>query len=328
VLDVDGARAENAPPPQPGTDYSGELSVSRLRLLALACAVLALAGCGTVVRLAYNNADYALRVAAHEWFDLHGEQSDLARVRIEAFHTWHRHNELPAYERLFDGAADRVARGLTREDVQWAIDAVRARYRVLATQAVGEIVPVVATFTPANFEALERKMAEGNERLEKDVLKIDPAKRDRNRFKTIAGRFEEWLGPLTAEQEELVRAFVRGGAAMVPVMLDDRRRRQRELLRLLETYRTRPDLRERLTAYVLDVERARGAEYARLAQAREAELVQLVLDLDRTMTPKQRAHAVAKLRSYARDFQVLAGQGRSEPQGGLRTAVPSAAGGS
>lgn len=302
--------------------------MSRLRLFALACAALALAGCGTVVRLAYNNADYALRVAAHEWFDLHGEQSDLARVRIEAFHAWHRRNELPAYERLFEGAADRVARGLSREDVLWAIEAVRARYRVLAEQAVEDVVPVVATLTPANFKALERKMAEGNERLENDVLKIDPAKRDRNRFKTIAGRFEEWLGPLTPEQEELVRGFVRGGAAMVPVMLEDRRRRQRELLRLLETYRARPELRERLTSYVLDVERGRGAEYARLAQAREAELVQLVLALDRTMTPKQRTHAVAKLRRYARDFEVLAGEGRAGPQGGLRTAAPPVAGGS
>lgn len=302
--------------------------MSRLRLFAAACAALALAGCGAVVRLAYNNADYALRVAAHEWFDLHGEQSDLARVRIEAFHAWHRRHELPAYERLFEDAADRVARGLAREDVQWAIDGVRARFRVLAEQAVEDAAPVVATFTPANLAALERKMAEGNERLENDVLKIDPAKRERDRFKAIAGRFEEWLGPLTPEQEELVRGFVRGGAALVPVMLADRRRRQRELLALLETYRARPELRERLTAFVLDVERGRGPAYATAAREREAELVQLVLDLDRTMTPKQRAHTVAKLRRYARDFHALSGEGRGRPQAGLRAAAPAAAGGS
>jgi hypothetical protein len=298
----------------------------KLRTLVLLAAALALAGCGTVVRLAYNNADYALRVAAHEWFDLHGEQSDLMRVGIEDFHAWHRRYELPAYARLFDEAADRVARGLAREDVQWAIDAVRARYRVLAEQAVEEIAPVAATFTPANYAALERKMAEGNDKLRKDFATVDPAKRERARFKTVAGRFEEWIGPLTAEQTELVRTFVRDGAAMVPAMVDDRRRRQRELVRLLEEYRTSPTLRAKLTAYVLDVERGRGAEYARLAKAREAELVRLVLDLDRTLTPKQRDHAVAKLRRYADDFTQLARQGRGDAPGSVRTEAPRRAG--
>jgi len=304
--------------------------VSAPRIARWACAALAaasLAGCGAVVRLAYNNADYAARVAAHEWFDLHGDQSDLMRARIDDFHAWHRRYELPAYGRLFSGAADRVARGLTREDVQWALDGVRARYRALAEQAAADIAPVAATFTPANFKALERKMAENNAKFEKDVLKLDPAKRERNRFKTITGRFEEWLGSLTPAQEELVRRFVRSGSDMLPVMLEDRKRRQRELVRLLETYRTSPELASRLAAYLADIERGRGPEYAALARAREAEFVQLVLDLDRTLTPKQRDHAVAKLRSYADEFNVLAGEGRADPRGSVRTAAPSAAAG-
>lgn len=296
--------------------------------IGAAAAALLVAGCGSVVRLAYNNADYALRVAAHEWFDLHGSQSDLMRTRIEDFHAWHRRQELPAYARLFDGTADRVQRGLTREDVQWVLDGVRARYRALAQQAAEDLAPVAATFTPANYKALERKMAEGNEQFEKDVLRIDPEKRSRNRFKTISGRFEEWLGPLNAEQEDLIRRFVRSGADMLPVMLEDRRRRQRELVRLLEQYRTSPELRAKLTGYFVDLEQGRGPEYARLARAREAEFVQLVLDLDRTLTPKQRDHAVAKLRAYADEFQVLAREGRPDPKGSLRTSAPVPAAGS
>jgi hypothetical protein len=298
----------------------------KLRTLTLLGVALALAGCGGVVRLAYNNADYALRIAAHEWFDLHGEQSDMMRAGIEDFHSWHRRHELPAYARLFDDAANRVARGLTRDDVQWAIDGVRVRYRALAEQAVAEITPVAATFTPANYTALERKMAEGNDKLAKEFATVDPTKRERLRVKAIAGRFEEWTGPLNAEQTELVRAFVRSGAPMVPVMLDDRRRRQRELVRLLDENRTSPALRAKLTAYVLDVERGRGAEYARLAKAREAELVKLILDLDRTLTSKQRDHAVAKLRRYADDFGQLAAQGRGDAPGSVRTEVPQRAG--
>jgi Family of unknown function (DUF6279) len=281
-----------------------------LVLLAAACALLA--GCGTVVKLAYNNADYALRVAAHEWFDLHGEQSDRMRARIEAFHAWHRANELPKYARLFDGAADRVERGLKREDVVWALDEVRLRYRALAEHAVEDVAPVVATFTPANYAAFEKKLAEDNAKFTKDVINIDPAKRDRNRVKAMTGRFDEWLGSVTPEQEELIRRFARGGAAVLPVMMDDRVRRQKELVQIMEAYRTSPELREKLTVYMVDIERGRGPEYAKMAQAREAEFIQLMLDMDRTLAPKQRAHAVAKLRRYADEFETLAAQGRRE----------------
>jgi hypothetical protein len=295
-----------------------------LVLLALVAALLS--GCGAVVRVAYNNADYALRVAAHDWFDLHGEQSDQMRARIEAFHAWHRVHELPAYARLFYDAADRVERGLKREDVVWALEGVRVRYRALAEHAVGDATPVIATFTPANYAAFERKLSEDNDKFVKDVLKADPARRERNRTKAIAGRFEEWLGSLTAEQEELVRRFARGGAAVLPAMMEDRVRRQKELVRLMETYRTSPELRDRLTAYLVDIERGRGAAYAKLAQAREADFIQLVLDMDRTLTPRQRAYAVAKLRRYADEFTVLAGQGRRDAAAAARSAVPQPAG--
>lgn len=290
-----------------------------LVLLAAACALLA--GCGTVVKLAYNNADYALRVAAHEWFDLHGEQSDQMRARIEAFHAWHRANELPRYARLFDGAADRIERGLKREDVVWALDEVRVRYRVLAEHAVEDVTPVVATFTPANYTAFEKKLAEDNAKFARDVLNVDPSRRERNRVKAITGRFEEWLGSLTPEQEELIARFARGGSAILPVMMADRVRRQKELVRILEAYRTSPELREKLTAYMVDIERGRGAEYAKMAQAREAEFIRLVLDLDRTLSPRQRAYAVAKLHRYAHEFEVLAAQGRRDTAAAPRAAA-------
>lgn len=295
----------------------------RTRLLIIALAAAVLAGCGAVIRVAYNNADYAARVAAHDWFDLHGEQSDLMRTHIEDFHAWHRREELPRYGRLFASAADRIERGLSREDVEWTLANLRERYRVLAEHAVEEMVPVIATFTPANFKAMERKFEEGNERLAKDYsLSVDPAKRERARVRAIVNRFEEWTGALTDEQEALVRAYVRAAPNVMNVMLDDRRRRQRELVQMLATYRASPELRSRLTAFVVGWESGRGPEYAQLARAREAQLIELVLDIDRTLSSKQRAHAVRKLRVYADDWFILAGQGRKDTPPGTKTAVP------
>jgi len=37
-------------------------------------------------------------------------------------------------------------------------------------------------------------------------------------------------------------------------------------------------------------------------------LVQLIVDLDRSLSPKQREHVVRRLSDYAEDFAVLAGR--------------------
>ena len=42
------------------------------------------------------------------------------------FHVWHRREELPRYAALLDEAAARLERGLTRDDVVWAVGAVRS----------------------------------------------------------------------------------------------------------------------------------------------------------------------------------------------------------
>jgi hypothetical protein len=57
-------------------------------------------------------------------------------------------------------------------------------------------------------------------------------------------------------------------------------------------------------------ERDRGAEHRRMAREWEDRLVTLVVDVDRTLTPKQRSHAVRRFEFFATEARVLAQQGR------------------
>ncbi len=87
----------------------------------------------------------------------------------------------------------------------------------------------------------------------------------------------------------------------------DRERKERELLALLREHEGDPRLPERVRAFRLAWESNRGPEYARVARAQHERFVELVLDLDRTLTPGQRTHALGKLERYAADARTLAG---------------------
>lgn len=280
------------------------------RFLLACVAAAALSGCGSAMRVAYNNGDVALRFLAHEYFDLHGEQTDQLKVQLARFHAWHRREELPRYTVLLSGAGERLDRGLAREDVVWAIAALRARFQVTVEQGVDEFAPVAASFRPDNLDALERKFAESNEKFAKEFLSGDPAKQTRARVKRTTGWFDEWLGSVTPEQEALIVRFAQAQPQINQIRLDDRKRRQQAFVRLLRAHRSSPDLAARMREFFLDWERDRGPEYQRQAREWEDRLVTLIVDVDRTLTPKQRSHAVRRFEFFAAEARILARQGQ------------------
>ena len=52
----------------------------------------------------------------------------------------------------------------------------------------------------------------------------------------------------------------------------------------------------------------RSEEFIREDARWEEDLGRLIVDLDRSLSPKQRAHVVRRLSDYAEDFAVLAGR--------------------
>jgi hypothetical protein len=281
----------------------------RRALVAIAAAA-ALAGCGSVVRVAYNNGDVAARFMAHEYFDLHGEQSDLLKGQLVRFHAWHRREELPRYAALFGEASGRLAAGLERADVAWAIAAVRERYRATVEQAADEFAPVAATMRPDNLAALERKLAETNEKFAREFLSGDAAKQARARAKRLASWIDEWLGTVTPEQEARIAAFAQVQPDLNRIRLEDRKRRQQEFVALLREHGKAPDLAARLREFLVHWERDRGPEHRRQAREWEERLVTLIVDLDRTLTPKQREHVVRRFAFFAEEARILARQGQ------------------
>jgi hypothetical protein len=278
--------------------------------LAAGAAALALGGCGGAVRVAYNNGDLALRFVAHDYLDLHGEQQEILKEQLERVHAWHRRQELPRYAALFSGAASRVEGGLAREDVEWAIGEVRERYRRLVEQAADEAAPLVARLQPDNLAALERRLAANNEKFAKEFLAGDAAKQARARAKRMSGLFEDWLGDLTAEQAALIARFAGEQPELNRIRLEERRRRQAAFVALLREHRASPDVARRLRDFFLDWERDRSAEHRRQAREWEERLVTLVVEIDRSLTPRQRRVLAQKLDAFAEDARILAQQGR------------------
>jgi Family of unknown function (DUF6279) len=275
--------------------------------LLLAISAPALVSC-SATRVAYDNADTMLRFMASSYLDLDAAQSDDLTPRIVRFHQWHRSSELPVYAALLRSAGQRAAKGITAEDVAWGLANVRLRYRRLAAKAAEDAAPVLATLANAQLAGLERKLAEDNEKFAKKFLSSDDRGRRRAQLKRMLERFRDFAGDLSQDQEARIERFALDSERHVALRFEDRQRWQRDLVAALKEQHEPQELGRRLAGMFTRPELRRSEEFVREDKRWDEDLGQLIVDLDRSLSPKQRAQVVRRLSDYAEDFAVLAGR--------------------
>lgn len=278
-----------------------------LRFGVLACALALLAGC-SMIRLGYGVLDTYAAWKANEYFDLEAPQKEEFQRRFTRLHEWHRYEELPDYAAFLAQARKRLDAPLRREDVEWFIEGVNARYVRIVARAADDAVALLYTLTPAQIEALQRQWEKDNRRFVREHRlngSIEDIKRARAR-RTLE-QIREWTGPLSPEQEYRVIAASDAMPLAEKLRYQDRVRRQREFLQLMaQRGEDREAFGEKLRAWLIEWDKGRAPEYARLARAVYAQRVQLVIELERSLAPHQRAFALGRLQNYIEDFTRLA----------------------
>lgn len=275
-----------------------------LRRILLVAALALLAGC-SAVQLGYRNADTFLRWQANAYFDFEGAASEELDRRIAAFLAWHRARALPQYAALADEAAARGGRALSRDDLVWGYDAIRAQVREGLRAAAAESAPLLDRLSPGQIAHLERRFAEDNRKFARDFLSGTPEDRRKRRLKRNIERLEDWVGTLTDAQVERVRQYSDRAPANEALRDRDRRRRQGEFVAMLRAR----EAGRRLGDWAANWDGGREPAYAEAGKAQVALYMDMLLDLDRTLTPAQREHLVRHLKGYAEDFTALVREG-------------------
>ena len=271
-----------------------------LRFALVVLVALLLQGCSGL-RLAYNNADVFLRWQANSYFDFEGEASEELDRRIQSLLAWHRAQALPQYARLAEEASRRMLRGVRKEDLDWAYDAVQSQLQEALGAVADESAGLLDRLTPEQVAHFERRLAEENRKFEREQLRGTMEERRKRRLKRNLDRLEEWYGPLTPEQHERVRRYSDTAPLAGDLRDRDRRRRQAELVAMLKAR----EAGARLKTWALAWETSRAPDYAQAQRVTREQYQALLLDLDRMLSPAQREHAAARMRDYAGTFSAL-----------------------
>jgi hypothetical protein len=279
------------------------------RRFVLASVTLLLVACSQL-QLGYNNADTVIAYSLDSYLDLDDEQERLARERIGALHRWHRSTQLPGYVQLLNDAQKKVAGPVTAADVLEFNAGVRRALAAIGEQAAPDLARLALTLKPAQIDRLAERLARDTSKARRELVRFAGPESLESRVERYVEQAEDWFGRLSPSQKETIRASLASRPEAQEAWMQERERRQRELVAVMARIRAEQPPLSTATAwlreYFAQLAEPRDAERrAQLATFRE-ESAELVARLVNSATPAQRAALAKKLRGYAVDLDSLA----------------------
>ena len=282
-----------------------QMKVTSLRNFAALLLIILLASCAAM-QVAYNNSGILIKLWVKSHFDLKGTQSADFNARLAKVQRWHRTQELPHYEKISRQVGAHLSRHITPDDVHATFEAIRERYKALAKTVAEEGSPVLLTLTPEQLQHLQAQFDEDNEKfIKKHRMNASTEKQLDRKIKWAKDKFEEWIGNLSSDQEQIIETAIREMPILTEMQLTDRQKNQKEFIALVKSHRDKRSLQVALQDFFENIEAHRAQAYSHAMQKTEARLTQLIVQVDKSLSAKQRSYASNRFAKLAQDFHEL-----------------------
>ncbi|MDN2673266.1 DUF6279 family lipoprotein [Janthinobacterium sp. SUN026] len=296
------------------TQAPSSTSSSRLMYALLAILLVVMAGCSGL-RLAYNNGDTVLYWWLNAYVDLDRDQKGWVRDDIDKLFDWHRKTQLKDYVEILRTGQKQLQGNATQADLLADYSEIKQRTQALLLKAAPELADLARSLKPEQIAQMEKKFKSNNEDYRKKYLSGDHEKRQKLRYKKAMEQFELWFGSFSSEQEALIRKASDARPLNNEIWLDERMRRQQNVLSLVKKVH-QEKLGKEATVTLINTlikdsfERLEHSERKAFFDAYESSTAQMVMTVIKIATPTQKAHAVKRMQGWIDDFNSLATQAK------------------
>ena len=289
------------------------LSLVKLcKALIIAVAITTLAAC-SALRLAYNNGPFVAWWWVDGYFDFSGEQVPRAKGALEQLFGWARGTQLTDYAQLLATAQAEVLEPATAAQACRWQQTLREKLEPALNQALQLAADQVPGLGEAQFRHLAQTFAKKNAAMRGDFLQPDPAERLQATVARVEERAETLYGSLGEAQLKVLKAAMVASPFDPAAWLQERERRQREVLATLRALqKDKPGRETTVTALrrlVGLMERSSDPAYAAYQQRLNDYNCGVAAQLHNSTTAAQRRVARDKLKGWEEDLRALAAEG-------------------
>jgi len=262
---------------------------------------LCLTGCSSL-SLSYRYADWLLYWKIDRYIDLTSDQQPFLQEQLTTLQQWHRDKELPRYILFLEDVKRKWQDGLKHAELEILFQQFTSLWKSLGQQFVIEGTPFLMKMNPTQIQNLKQTMKEENQTLLKKIG-VTVRERIEKRLETVFEELEDWLGPLTVDQEFHIAMRIRKFPDTTHEWLLNRQRRQANFIALLQSPIAPSILEQHIFGLLVSPEEGASQAYLIATRQRTSALFSTILEIDHLITPQQRKHASQRLEAIIQELQ-------------------------
>lgn len=269
-------------------------------------------GACSAIKLGYNNVDELAYWWIDSYVDLTDAQDPRVREDLRRVHRWHRQTELPVVADVLRTVEPIAAAEVSPSQVCAYVPLLRERANAVLERAEPAITTFALGVSPEQLKHLQGKFDRVNREYEKNWIRTDAASRSDKRFDQLHDRAEMVYGRLDDAQQARLRASIDKSMFDPARALNERKRRQQDVLQLLRKVAGQPvsleDARTQVRGLLRRLQESPDASWRTYEQALMSENCATFSTLHNSTNAAQRESAVRRLRGWQRDLRELAAQ--------------------
>jgi len=272
-------------------------------LLAVLVISVSISGCTT--KLAYDFLDWGVYWELKDYVKFTRDQRLLVKEEISQLIDWHRSEELPQYAVQLEKLSALLENGLTVEHVEEYYNNLRDSWQRIVIKTLPAAVNIISNLNDEQvndfFEMLIEKEGDDAKEIENGTNARTLKKREAYVSKKIVGV----IGKLNEDQKSLIAQWVRGMKPTKELSLGHAIQWRNRMQTVLAERHNERQLEKKLMVLFANPDQLRSPSYRRVIEKNKRLIMQLLFDLNQTLTSQQRSKLVKKIQGFTEDFRDL-----------------------
>jgi hypothetical protein len=281
-----------------------KLNYKALRAL-LAVLVISVSTSGCTTKLAYDFLDWGLYWELKDYVKFTRDQRLLVKDEISQLIDWHRSEELPQYADQLEKLSKELKSGITVEQLEESYNNLRDSWQRIVIKTLPATVDIISNLNDEQvndfFEMLIEKEGDDAKKIEKGTN----ARTLKKREAYVSKKIVDVIGKLNEDQKSLIAQWALSMKPTKELSLAQAIQWRTRMQTVLAERHNKQQLENNLMVLFANPDQLRSASYRRVIEKNKRLIMQLLFDLNQTLTNQQRSKLVKKLKSYINDFRDL-----------------------
>ena len=277
---------------------------ARARIMFAVLFILLISACS--FKTVYNRLDYLIPSYVEGMVSLDDVLEEKVEQRTDVLVSWHRNTQLRQYADLLRSFQQDLESPLNEQRVlqhMATIEELWQSLEVKLNKEMAELLPLLNSEQRAElFDSIDDK----NEDFYDEYVDLDDDERIEQYIETMIDSYQNWLGDLTAGQEQAVEKAAPGLSSSAALRLQQRQLWQRSIQQILDSDGSEVIKTERLQRFFDSFNINGQPQLAAVTEANKKILARLTVTITNQLTADQRLYFKDRSDEYIQIFTELA----------------------